>query len=147
VEARRVKTVQASDVMVDRVVSVGPSDSVAAALEVLAELQVRHVPVVEDEQLVGMLSDRDLRSLGLYQLRDLASLERLQTVGRMPVADVMSSDVQTVDPEADVREVIELMLEEKISAVPVVDPHTGTLLGIISYVDVLRAAGRLFAEA
>ncbi len=138
---------EASSVMVDRVVSVRPSDTVATALEVLSELEVRHVPVVDDEQLVGMLSDRDLRNLGLYRLRDLASLERMQALARIPVAEVMSSDVQTVGPEADVREVIELMLEEKISAVPVVDPHTGALLGLISYVDLLRAASRLFAEA
>jgi acetoin utilization protein AcuB len=52
----------------------------------------------------------------------------------------MSSDVVTVDPEDDVHDVIDRMLENKIGAVPVVDADQ-TLVGIISYVDVLRHLG------
>jgi acetoin utilization protein AcuB len=137
---------QATDIMISRVVSVRPTDTVASALEVLSELDVRHVPVVDAGELVGMISDRDLRSLGVYQLRDLESLDRVKALARLPVSEVMTSDVKSVDPSTDVRDVIELMINEKISAVPVVDPHTTSLLGIISYVDVLRAAGPLFAE-
>jgi acetoin utilization protein AcuB len=132
--------------MVTRVVSVSPTDSVATALEVLAELDVRHVPVVDHGEIVGILSDRDLRSLGVYRVRDLESLDRIRPLVRLPVSDVMSTDLQAAAPSDDVCEVIERMLEEKISAVPVVDPHTRALLGIISYVDILRAASPLFIE-
>ncbi len=137
---------QASDIMINKVVSVRPTDTVASALEVLAELGVRHVPVVDGGELVGMLSDRDLRMLGVYRLRDLESLDRIRTLARVPVSDVMTSDVRTVEPSDDVREIIEVMLDEKIGAVPVVDPHTNNLVGIISYVDVLKAASPLFDE-
>ena len=59
------------------------------------------------------------------------------------VADFMSSGPLTVEAETDIDEVIELLLEHRVGAVPVVSSE-GTLVGIVSYVDVLKAAhGRL----
>jgi acetoin utilization protein AcuB len=51
----------------------------------------------------------------------------------------MTSNVIRVDPETDVREIVDVMIEEKISAVPVVDEDSGDLVGIVSHVDVMRA--------
>ncbi|MBM4375151.1 MAG: CBS domain-containing protein [Deltaproteobacteria bacterium] len=59
---------------------------------------------------------------------------------------VMSADVQGVERLIDVREVIERMLDEKVSALPVVDLHTREVIGIISYVDVFSVASKLFAD-
>ena len=59
----------------------------------------------------------------------------------------MSADVVKVYPETDLGEVIDRMLDEKVGAVPVVDADTGDLLGIVSYVDVLRALRDGAAEA
>ena len=109
------------------------------AVEMLQTLEVRHLPVVNEAgELVGMLSDRDLRALMLP-----SSLLGAEAVGSIlaraaaPVSTIMSSDAVTVDPEDDVRDVIDRMLEHNIGAVPVVDADH-TLVGIISYVDVLR---------
>jgi acetoin utilization protein AcuB len=101
--------------------------------------------VVDGGELVGMISDRDLRELGIYRLTDVADLDRIKALGETVVSSVMSSDVQSVEPSASLNEVIELMISEKVGAVPVVDGHNGTLVGIISYVDVLRAAGELLS--
>lgn len=62
-----------------------------------------------------------------------------------PVSEVMSSDVIVVTPATEVVEIIDLMTENRIGAVPVVD-NDSHLAGIISYVDVLRAAGKVLAE-
>jgi acetoin utilization protein AcuB len=130
----------AEEIMTAEIASVKSSDTLGKAMALLAELDVRHLPVLDNGELVGMLSDRDLRDLGIHRLDDLESLDRMQSVKKMRVSDVMSADVLSVAPGASVREIIDLMVEEKVGAVPVVDGHTGGIVGIVSYVDVLRAA-------
>jgi acetoin utilization protein AcuB len=137
---------QAEDIMTEPVTFIAPNQPVSEALEVLAGIEARHLPVLEEGELVGMLSDRDLRSLGLYDFRDLRGLERLEALIRTPVSRVMSAGVQAVERSTDVREVVERMLDEKVGALPVVDPHTREVVGIISYVDVLRVASDLFVD-
>jgi acetoin utilization protein AcuB len=58
----------------------------------------------------------------------------------------MSSDVIAVGPDAEIGEVIDLLIDHKIGAVPVVDEETREALGIISYVDVLRALRDVLEE-
>ena len=118
-----------------RIVSV--TSNVRHVLKVLAEADVRHLPVVEDDALVGIISDRDLRELGVESRDDGATVRR--TLGQ-PASEVMSSGVVTVHPESDVSEAIDLMIEHRIGALPVVEPDSTKLVGIVSYVDVLRAA-------
>lgn len=133
----------ASDLMTSDVAVVRSTDPIGAAVETLTELDIRHLPVVDDGELVGMLSDRDLRELGLAQITDVPDIDRIKALGKLAVADVMSADVQTVDPGTSIREIIDLMVTSKIGAVPVVEEHNGKLVGIVSYVDVLRAAASM----
>jgi acetoin utilization protein AcuB len=63
-----------------------------------------------------------------------------------PVIRVMSSDVVSVGVEDDLAEVIDLMLEHKVGAIPAVRPDTRQVVGIVSYIDVLRAVQELVAE-
>jgi CBS domain-containing protein len=130
----------AQDLMTKNPARIAADAKVREAVDLLSSLDVRHLPVVNDQnEVVGMLSDRDLRGLttpavsaGEYEGRVMRALDA-------KVAAVMSADVITVDVEADVYEVVDLMLDHKVGAVPVVDPD-GNLVGIISYIDVLRAA-------
>lgn len=125
----------AMDLMTTKVVTIRQTASVREALKTLDEFDVRHLPVLDERQeLVGMLSERDL-------LR----LRRSQDVLKQPVSEVMSADVLAVTPATDVVEIIDLMAENRIGAVPVLD-NDSHLAGIISYVDVLRAAGKVLAE-
>lgn len=125
----------ASDIMTEKVVTIRQTSTVREALKLLAQLDVRHLPVVDEHsELVGMLSERDL-------LR----LRRSTEVLNRAVSEVMSSDVLVVTPTTHVDEIIDLMTEHRIGALPVVD-NDSQLAGIVSYVDVLRAAGRAFAQ-
>ena len=125
----------ASDIMTAKVVTIGQTATVREALKLLAELDVRHLPVVNvQDALVGMISDRDL-------LR----LRRSSEVLGRAVSEVMSADVLVVTPTTHVDEIIDLMTEHRIGALPVVD-NESQIVGIVSYVDVLRAAGRAFAQ-
>lgn len=102
--------------------------SAQQAVALLAELDARHLPIVDGGALVGILSDRDLA-----QYRDDAVAKD------PPVSALMSGDVLSVAPEAEVSEAIDLLLEHRVGALPVVSPIDGRLVGIVSYVDILRA--------
>jgi acetoin utilization protein AcuB len=135
----------ATDIMTENPRTVRMDDAVGEAVEILESMEVRHVPVVNEQgELCGMLSDRDLRAITLPVAQDAETAGTLLLRSRMPVARVMSSDVVSVTPDTDVGEIIERMLENKIGAVPVVDAD-GMVVGIISYVDILRSLPRLAA--
>jgi acetoin utilization protein AcuB len=68
--------------------------------------------------------------------------DELAHVLATPVAAIMPSSVIAVEPETELREVIGLLLEHKMGALPVVHPDTRAVLGIISYIDVFRALQR-----
>jgi len=124
----------AMDIMTTKVVTIRQTATVRDALRTLDELDVRHLPVLDEHrELVGMLSDRDLMRL-----------HRSREVLQGPVSEVMSADVLAVTPTTDVTEIIDLMSENRIGAVPVVDSDS-QLAGLVSYVDVLRAAGKALA--
>lgn len=123
-----------SEIMTPNPVVVAGNQPLSAALAALDELAVRHLPVIGDGALVGILSDRDLAGLR----NNIQNGTESQDPSGFPrVADVMSSDVISVDPETDVKALIELMLDAKIGAIPVVDPRDDSLVGIVSYVDVM----------
>lgn len=56
-----------------------------------------------------------------------------------PVSEIMSSDVISVPGDAGLTDVIDLIVESKVGAIPVVDPKSNALVGIVSYIDVLKA--------
>jgi CBS domain-containing protein len=114
--------------------------NVRHALHVLAEQDVRHLPIVEGQMLVGIVSDRDLRTVIPSALGGFERPDEARAVLSQPIASVMNADVLFVHPESDLTEAIDLMIEHKIGALPVVEPDSLKLIGIVSYVDVLRAA-------
>jgi len=133
----------ARDLMTPDPLTVTSKSTIAEAWEVMRELAVRHVPVVEDGALVGMLSDRDLARVDMVRVLRVEGADALREELETPIVEVMSSDVISVGPETEMSEVISLLLEHKIGAVPVVEPGTHDVVGIISYVDLLRALGAL----
>ncbi len=130
----------AEELMTEDVLTVEESAPLAEAAELLAEQAIRHLPVVRGRTLVGMLSDRDMRSMGLGSVSSFEDFEALRGRLAEPVSTVMRADVLTVGRSTEVGEIIDLLIEEKVGAVPVVDETEGALVGIVSYVDVLRAA-------
>jgi len=126
--------------MTTRPVSVSLDTPIFQAWELLRDLDVRHLPVVnQDRELVGILSDRDLAVAPLPPLEtELLGPDRQRL--DQPVSTIMSTDVLAVEAEDDVRDAVDLMIENKVGAVPVVDPEQH-VVGIISYLDVLRALG------
>jgi CBS domain-containing protein len=136
----------ARELMTPDPLTVTPQASVAEVWDLMREADVRHIPVVQADGLVGMVSDRDLGRVDIARLLSMEGAGALRDELGTPIVRLMSSAVIAVRPEADVGEVIELLIEHKIGAVPVVQEETRELLGIISYVDVLRALSGVLNE-
>ncbi len=127
------------DHMRARVIFATPQACLSDIVDMLRRYRIRHVPVVQDAHLVGILSDRDVRrALGWTHVREG---QQIFAGGDAPpprlARDVMQSDVQTVGPRSRMREAIDLMLEARVHCAPVVD---GTQLsGMITQSDFLKA--------
>jgi len=128
--------VLAKDTMTENPVTATELMSVAEALGLLYELDVRHLPVVRGRELVGIISDRDLRSFS--EVSEDEAIDAVERARSSTVGNFMNTSPVKVDPETGVREVVELMLLHRVGAIPVADLDTGDLLGIVSYVDLLR---------
>jgi acetoin utilization protein AcuB len=120
--------VNVKSIMTRTVVSASPDAPVRDAIQLLEDSDIRHLPIVEDGRLVGIVSDRDLR---------LFERERSDELLATPVREVMSHEPVCLEVGESLAAVIDVMLEYKIGALPVVGEE-GELVGIISYIDVLR---------
>jgi acetoin utilization protein AcuB len=130
-----------ADIMTPTIVTARPEDSVRRALQLLEDQEIRHLPVIDEERrLIGLVSDRDLREYRLPVMREIEAPEQADALLDVPISEVMSSDVVSVDSAEDVVAAIDVMLEYRVGAVPVLDRTTGELVGIVSYVDMLRLA-------
>ena len=127
------------EIMTSDPVSIAPSTTVKEALEEMANIDVRHLPVVSDGTLVGILSDRDLRSYLLPYLEKWDDPDKSEARQLETIESVMSTDLATLSPDSDVSEAIEIILETRVGAVPVIDSTEENLVGIVSYIDILSA--------
>jgi acetoin utilization protein AcuB len=130
------------EVMSEDPVWVDERANLGEAARKMIEAGVHHLPVLRAGVLVGILSDRDVRGVSPGVLDSGVPAPVLSSAGA-PVADAMQREVASVTPDTDLKDVADLMIRLHIGAVPVVDPESVKLVGIVSYVDILRAAREL----
>lgn len=120
-------------------VTVAPSDSVRDARRLLQHYGIRHLPVVERDRVVGVVSDRDVRidDVRLGQVASPRHVEDLLGAGRS-VAAVMSAPPHTITEDETMEAAARLMLSRRISALPVVTAE-GALVGMVTTTDCLLA--------
>jgi CBS domain-containing protein len=124
------------DLMTPAPITVSPETSVVEARALMTEARVRHLPVVRDGQLVGIVTDRDIRLNLPSPATSLSAGELNYLLARLPVEQTMTSAVITVDPQRSVREAGQIMLDHKIGSLPVLEQ--GRLVGILTETDFLR---------
>ena len=133
------------DWMTEHLVTLSPEASVAEALTLCRKRRIRHIPILDEGGLVGIVSDRDLRDASPA----LGDPERARTLQEIPVADVMSREVITVHPQDSIENAAQQMYELKIESLPVVSEGAVAgagstvaeeeVLGIVTSSDVMRA--------
>jgi acetoin utilization protein AcuB len=126
-----------ADWMTRGVVTVGPGESIGTAVHRMQEKGIKHLPVVAEGRVRGMISDRDVRSYSPSTATTLDIYELHYLLAKAKVADAMVADVTTVAPDTPVEEAALLLLERNIGALPVTEG--GALVGIISDRDIFRA--------
>jgi len=121
------------DSMTREVTTLEPDATAAEALTLCRERRIRHLPILEEGRLVGIVSDRDLRTAAPV----LGDSDRAAALEQIRVADVMNWEVFTAHPQDPIEDAASDMYERKIGCLPVVSD--GNLVGIITSTDVMHA--------
>ena len=124
-------------------VTASPHTPTRDVVDMLYEHDIRHVPVVSDGVVVGIVSDRDLRNVIDPRDVETVSTDGLLEMQRRPISEAMSTDVIFVDPESSIVTAAYLMVDHRVGSLVVVQPGTKQLVGILSYVDVLEKLCRM----
>lgn len=118
-------------------VTVSPATPITKAQDLMLYRRIRHLPVVDDGQLVGIVTDRDVRTVQPSPATSFAVGEIRFLLEKLLVGEVMTRSVITVGPDEPLADAVRLMLENKIGGLPVV--AEGRLVGILTELDLLRA--------
>ena len=125
-----------ADIMTRGPVTVDPENSVATAIRLMRKGGLRRLPVVEDGELVGMVTSGELRRItGLSSILNDQSQDNFLWY-HIPIAHVMSKNPITLPPGAPISEAARLIVEYKIGGLPVLAGDT--LVGIITATDLLQ---------
>ncbi len=122
--------ISVAEFMTKDLVTVNEADDLALAEALLKLGGIRHLPVVRDRKLVGILTQRDVLRSGL---------SGKASAREIPVSDVMTKEPTSVRPALGLASAARLMLERKFGCLPVCEDD-GTLVGIVTEADFVRFA-------
>lgn len=124
---RKREPITIGDVMTPQPLTIGREQTLATAHKMMAENGIRHLPVLEHNDLVGIVSQRDL-----YFVETLAGVDKLTD----KVEDAMTTDTRTFAPETPLEEVARAMFDEKLGCAVIVERDR--VIGIFTAMDALR---------
>ena len=113
------------DAMTENPRSIGASASVVEAARLMREGDIGSLPITDDEELVGMITDRDITTRVVAEAGDPKSTS---------VGEVYSRDLISVEPDKDLEEALQLMARHQVRRLPVVE--NGRLVGIVAQADI-----------
>ena len=130
------QSIQVADWMSDGVLAVETFDSIAIARQLMAKHRVNQLPVLDDDRLVGIVTDRDIRdayptSMMINQTKAIDEFAE-----KITVEEVMSRDIFVVRPETPLVQAVNLLRKHRIGSLPVVKDQQ--LVGIITRSDILN---------
>lgn len=118
-------------------ITVSPDTSVMKASQIMKENNVRRLPVTDEEgHVIGIVSDRDLKEASPSKATTLDVHELYYLLSELKVKDIMSRKVITIKPDDTVEKAAVIMLENKVTGLPVIED--GVIVGILSQGDVFR---------
>jgi acetoin utilization protein AcuB len=119
------------------VVKIDVEDSMQQALKLMKENNIRMLPVMKRGKLVGVVTDRDLKSASASDATTLDVHELLYLISKIKVKEIMTPDPLTVPEDFTIEEAADLLMKNKISGVPVLSPR-GEVVGTITMTDLAR---------
>lgn len=124
------------DFMTKKVVYVSPDTSVAHAADLMKEQNLRRLPVIENDRLVGLVTEGTMAEATPSKATSLSIYEMNYLLNKTKIRDVMIKDVVTISPYASLEDAIYLMMQNKIGVLPVAE--NGVVSGIITDRDVFK---------
>lgn len=125
-------------IMTTKVITISPDDQVKVAKETFEVNKIHHLPVLEDEKLVGILSGSDLLHFLRYLDKDSQEpyLNDLR-LKNYKVGEIMQTNIATVDYEDSIQSILEVFSQNVFHALPVM--KNGELVGIVTTQDIVKA--------
>jgi acetoin utilization protein AcuB len=123
--------------MSTNVITVDQDNSMEEAMDLLKQKNIKMLPVMKKNKLVGIVSDRDLKRASASDATSLEIHELLYLLSRIKVKEIMSAPPITIPDDYTVEEAAEVLLKYKISGAPVVDDN-GQVMGVITQNDIFR---------
>jgi len=131
-----------ADFMTTDVVTLTEDETLAHAQRCMARGRIRHLPVVSERTLVGLITHRDLLAASFSIFAEVEANEQRRVFDTVRVVEAMHRDVVTVSPDLPVSKAARILLENKYGCLPVVDDEQ-QLQGIITEADFLRLTVQL----
>ncbi len=136
------KAMKVKELMSTKLITVNPNDKLDRVFFLYNFENIRHLPVVEKNKLVGILSDRDLKKIlgpkkTIIENQDGTTIQ----LSTRKVKNIMRRGVITIEPEQRAADAAAIMAKKKIGALPVI--HKNKLVGIITATDILKAFVKL----
>lgn len=134
-KTRNSHSVRVADWMSRRVLAVETFDSIGVARQLMAKHRVNQLPVLENEKLVGIVTDRDIRDAYPTSMMINRGKEIDRFADSVTVEEVMSHDVMVVRPDISLAAAVSLLRRHRIGSLPVM--KSGKLVGIITRSNIL----------
>ena len=131
------KTMLVKDWMSKNVITVDENDSMFDATKIMKKNDIRMLPVMKKGKLVGVVTDRDLKRASASDATTLEIHELIYFLSKIKVKDIMAKDPITIPSDYTIEETAEVLLENKISGVPVVDDRR-EIVGVITQSDLFK---------
>jgi acetoin utilization protein AcuB len=122
--------------MTSEVTTVGVDEPIKRAWQLVEERRLRRFPVMKGDELVGIITDRDLRNATASSVVLTEKKYHDFLLDTVKVESVMTADPRTVSPDTDLKDAAKLILELKVGGLPVVE--NGRLVGIIAETDLIE---------
>ncbi|MGQ4810255.1 Inosine-5'-monophosphate dehydrogenase [Candidatus Entotheonellaceae bacterium PAL068K] len=127
------------DYMQTGLITVTPEDRLSTAYQRMRGARIRHLPVImEENRLVGVITDRDVRQASASDEPHMAEHELTYLLDKLTANDIMTPQVVTVHGDTTVAEAGQIFLQHRFGCLPVVDDDN-TLQGVLAVTDILRA--------
>jgi acetoin utilization protein AcuB len=118
-------------------ITIDVNASMNDAIKLFKKNNIKMLPVMEKDRLVGIITDRDIKRASASDATTLEIHELLYLISKIMIKEIMTKNPVTVSPDYTVEETAEVLLKHNISGVPVVD-HYGTIVGVMTQNDIFK---------